>query len=256
MSPPGRRRDVVPAAPPNRAERATTSRSRLGNRALARLAASGAPTTLREPLQAGNAATAAVVARCKKKGVGKEEEREKKEPKPTKWKVKTSAIVNPQLTVPGGYEKFLAPAGTVYVRSKHPPAKVFKDGFRRREGYDDIVRHTEVDQGFGSNWIATSKSPWIQEDYGAYLYEIQHDGTRGVDVNIAYQTLEKRRNPHAEQEEVAIYKRVPPEWIVAVWETRAETLPLGEDIGDASNYFFPAFVASYERRTRAEALND
>jgi len=211
------RRDVVPAAPPSRAERATTSRSQLGKpRASAArgerrgddpFASRFKPATRRRR----RSSRAARRASSAKRRSGR-----RRSPKPTKWKVKTSAVVNPQLTVPRGYEKFLAPAGTVYVRSKHPPSKVFKDGFRRREGYDDIVRHTKVDQGFGSNWIATSKSPWIQEDYGAYLYEIQHDGTRGSTSTsptrrsrrVATRTRSRRRSRST--------SACRPEWIVAV----------------------------------------
>jgi hypothetical protein len=255
-------RNRKPATTRRQTARGATSPAALGNQALARLAASDARPELGRVLQAGNAATAAVVARTRGKGGtaetgekkrgGTTEKSEKKEPK---WKPKTKGDeAPPELSVPKGYEKFLAPAGSVYVRSKHPPEKVFNEGFRRREGYDDIVKHATVDQGFGSNWIATAKSPWIQENYGAYLYEIQHDGTRAIDVNTAYETLEKHRNPHAEQNEVAIYRRVPPEWLVAVWETRAETLDVGEATGDESNYFFPLFTASYARKTRAEAL--
>jgi hypothetical protein len=119
--------------------------------------------------------------------------------------------------IPELYWRFIFPGGTVYRRTGTDPLLVFANGWTR-DGYDDLVRHTDTDQGIGSNWIATTKDlTGMDERYGTYAFEISLEWHQGVVVNPAYQELTRHRNPHAEQNEVAVYGRIAGSQVTAVW---------------------------------------
>jgi hypothetical protein len=145
--------------------------------------------------------------------------------------------------IPELYWRFIFPGGTVYRRTNTNPLTVFDRGWTR-VGYDDLVRHTDTDQGAGSNWIATTEDlAGMDENYGAYAFEIDLQWHQGVLVNPAYQTLTGHRNPHAQQQEVAVYGTVEPGQIVAVWVPKKKDEIKPTQLG-------PVFADYYERYTR------
>lgn len=143
------------------------------------------------------------------------------------------------------YWRFIYPGGTVYRRTNTDPLEILENGWSRN-GYSDLVRHTDTDQGVGSNWVATTENlTGMDERYGAYAFEIEIKWHQGVVVNPAYQTLTGHRNPHAEQNEVAVWGAIPGAQVTAVWvpKSAATIKPTQEG---------PAWANSYERFTRSE----
>jgi hypothetical protein len=122
--------------------------------------------------------------------------------------------------VPDLYWRFIYPGGTVYRRSSTDPLVVLGRGWQRA-GYSDLIRHTTVAQGAGSSWIATTRDvAGMNETYGLYAFEIDLEWHQGVDVNLAYSTIEGRRNPHAEQNEIAVWRNIDGDKVTAVWVPR------------------------------------
>jgi ribosomal protein S18 acetylase RimI-like enzyme len=120
-----------------------------------------------------------------------------------------------------GYLRFLVTGRTVYKTSLKDPTQVFNNGWNKNGGYDDIVRHVTVNQGVGSNWISTSKSITAAEglvgQYGDKIFEIELNDYQGVDADDAVHGLTGHHNPFQWQEEIAVYKIIRPEQVVAVW---------------------------------------
>ena len=121
--------------------------------------------------------------------------------------------------MPNGYRRFMYGGGRVWMRDRKNPMTRLDTGWTRN-GYTDIVKHATEDQGRGSAWVSTSQDMNIDPGYGQFLYEIEVSSFMGVDVNTAVQTISRHRNPHAERQEIAVFKRLPPSCIKAVWVER------------------------------------
>ncbi len=149
--------------------------------------------------------------------------------------------------MPKRYWGYLFPGGTVYRRTDRDPSIVFATGWTR-SGYEDLVTHITVDQGKGSNWIATTKDlTGMDERYGKYAFEIEIEWYQGVDANVAYTILTKHRNPHAEQNEVAVWEEIKPDQITAVWVPRPSSEVENPSMGKT-------WASYYNRYTRQEYL--
>lgn len=150
--------------------------------------------------------------------------------------------------IPTLYWRFIFPGGTVYRRTNTDPLTVFQRGWTR-VGYNDLVRHTDTDQGAGSNWIATTEDlVGMDETYGTYAFEIELKWHQGVLVNPAYRTLTGHRNPHAHQQEVAVYGTIEGAQVVAVWVPKRPEAIVRTALG-------PVFADGYERYTREMYLS-
>jgi hypothetical protein len=115
--------------------------------------------------------------------------------------------------------KFLWIGGLLYRWSDKAPEVVFSRGWTRKPGYDDNVAHTQVAQGKGSNWLSCSLDREATQSYGKYCYEIvlTHPHTKAIDANEAVKTLSRHLNPHAQQQEIAVYRSIRPDEILACW---------------------------------------
>jgi hypothetical protein len=128
-----------------------------------------------------------------------------------------SAVALERTGIPELYWRFIHRGGTVYRRTDTDPLTVFRDGWTRN-GYKDLVCHTDTEQGLGSNWVATTENlTGMDEGYGTYAFEIEIEWHQGVLVNPAYETLTNHRNPHADQNEVAVWRQILGNQITAVW---------------------------------------
>jgi hypothetical protein len=150
--------------------------------------------------------------------------------------------------IPEIYWRFIFPGGTVYRRTGTDPLTMFATGWTRN-GYADLVRHTDTDQGIGSNWVATTEDlTGMDERYGTYAFEIDLEWHQGVVVNPAYQTLTGHRNPHAEQNEVAVWGAVKGSQITAVWVPKAATAVVHGTHGTT-------WASYYDRYSRSDYIS-
>lgn len=150
--------------------------------------------------------------------------------------------------IPELYWRFIYPGGTVYRRTSTDPLTVFANGWSRN-GYADLVRHTDTDQGVGSNWVATTKDlTGMDERYGTYAFEIDLEWHQGVLVNPAYQTLTGHRNPHAEQNEVAVWGAVKGSQITAVWVPKPKAQVVVPKLGTT-------WASYYDRYSRSDYIS-
>ncbi|PPT38375.1 hypothetical protein XabCFBP2524_06005 [Xanthomonas axonopodis pv. begoniae] len=141
--------------------------------------------------------------------------------------------------------KFIWIGGLIYRWSDKTPEIVFSRGWSRKTGYDDIVRHTQVEQGKGSNWLSCSLDREATQSYGKYCYEIMltHPHTKAIDANEAVKVLSKHLNPHAQQQEISVYRTIRPDEILACWIPIEN--PVMKHDPNIANYLF--FEERYER---------
>lgn len=166
-------------------------------------------------------------------------------PKETMYEALRNAIRKESGDYLADHSRFLWVGGLLYRWSNKEPSVIFSRGWTRTDGYDDIVKHTQVDQGKGSNWLSCSLDREATKEYGKYCYEIMltHPHTKAIDANEAVKVLTKHHNPFAHQKEISIYKQIRPDEIMACW------VPLENPVMKHDENIVPylLFEESYER---------
>jgi hypothetical protein len=143
--------------------------------------------------------------------------------------------------------KFLWMGGPLYRWSTKEPELIFKEGWTRQDGYDDIVKHTSVAQGKGSNWLSCSLSRTATQDYGTYCYEIllTHPHTKAIDANAMVKAMTKHLNPHFAQQEISVYKKIAASEVRGCWVPIPEAKrDITRDLALTSGHLF--FEEEYE----------
>ncbi|KPF84310.1 hypothetical protein IP70_16425 [alpha proteobacterium AAP38] len=156
---------------------------------------------------------------------------------------------------PSDYKQFMYNGGLVYRTSYKEPRAACVEGWTKAGVDPDIVKHMTVDQGVGSPWISCCRDMMATKDllveyggtYGNFLYEIELDNYQSIDAELAYTTIKhKDKSPFFWQQEVAVFKRIRGDQVIAVWIKR-ET-PAQNERKE------PYFASLYERYTREQVL--
>ena len=108
---------------------------------------------------------------------------------------------------------------TVYRGDGRTPGQIFKDGFQPRGTATDL--ETYVDKNTASGFVGTSKSSDVATQFAqandGYVYQIDGELIKGVDVNAAYPT-----NPFASEQEIAVLGGVPKQAVVSAQKVMAD----------------------------------